>query len=291
MAKTKIFLDAEFTGLHKLTTLISIGLVAEDGKEFYAEFTDFDKHQVDPFIAQHVLPKRILEDYNFERDYDPNADTVLVKGDIDVVHNTMLDWLKKYEKEGIQMWGDLLAYDWILFISVFGSGHQLPKFIDYIPMDLCTALPLFGVDQDIDRDVFAYGEELAAERKKNKHNSLYDAQTQMAVYKKLMEIQSKAVEELKEGLEEIEEETETVLEEMEDNNPPMMQVVEDAIEEEMKDENPKEESDMPSTMMAEDMNTGEPVSLKTGEKISKEEESDEKSEEVTEQPKAEKSDA
>ena len=282
MAKRKIFLDVEFTGLHKLTTLISIALVAEDGQEYYAEFTDFDKHQVDPFIAQHVLPKRILEDYNFERDYDPNADTVLVKGDIDVVHNTMLAWLKKYEKEGIQMWGDLLAYDWILFISVFGSGHQLPKFIDYIPMDLCTALPLFGVDQDIDRDVFAYGEELAAERKKNKHNSLYDAQTQMAVYKKLMDIQNKAVEELKEGLDETEEEAETVSEEMEDNNPPMMQVVEDAIEEEMKDDNPKEEKAAPKE---------EPVSEEMEDSNSSEEESDEKSEEVTEQPKAEKSDA
>ena len=36
----KIFFDTEFTGLHKNTTLISIGLVAENGKKFYAEFND-----------------------------------------------------------------------------------------------------------------------------------------------------------------------------------------------------------------------------------------------------------
>ena len=41
MAKKKIFFDLEFTGLHKLTTAISVGLVCEDGKKFYAECTDF----------------------------------------------------------------------------------------------------------------------------------------------------------------------------------------------------------------------------------------------------------
>jgi DNA polymerase III epsilon subunit-like protein len=36
MKKTKIFFDTEFTGLHQKTTLISIGLVSECGKTFYA---------------------------------------------------------------------------------------------------------------------------------------------------------------------------------------------------------------------------------------------------------------
>jgi hypothetical protein len=39
MSKTKIFFDTEFTGLHQGTTLISIGLISECGKTFYAEFT------------------------------------------------------------------------------------------------------------------------------------------------------------------------------------------------------------------------------------------------------------
>ena len=45
--KTKIFFDMEFTGLHQKTTLISIGLIAEDGRTFYAEFNDYDKSQLD----------------------------------------------------------------------------------------------------------------------------------------------------------------------------------------------------------------------------------------------------
>ncbi len=32
-----IYFDTEFTGLHKNTTLISIGMIAENGRTFYAE--------------------------------------------------------------------------------------------------------------------------------------------------------------------------------------------------------------------------------------------------------------
>ena len=35
----KVWFDTEFTGLHKNTTLISIGLVNEYNETFYAEFT------------------------------------------------------------------------------------------------------------------------------------------------------------------------------------------------------------------------------------------------------------
>jgi hypothetical protein len=53
----KIFFDTEFTGLHKNTTLISIGLVAETGESFYAEFTDYDKSQVNDWIKENVISK------------------------------------------------------------------------------------------------------------------------------------------------------------------------------------------------------------------------------------------
>lgn len=260
MAKTKLFLDVEFTGLHKLTTLISIALVAEDGKKYYAEFTDFDKYQIDDFLRQHVLSKRTLAEYDFERDYDPNADLVLVKGDIDTVYATMLRWLEQYKEHGVEMWGDLLAYDWVLFISIFGNGLNLPKFIDYIPMDLCTALKLYGEDKDVNREVFAYGEEIAEANKGKKHNSLYDAETSLEVFKRLVEKTKPKEEEsedegeeeeseaenenttveaykeeaeeviAKEEAEELEEVEEEEIEEEEEAEPPIKAVVEKEVE-------------------------------------------------------------
>lgn len=36
----RVFLDTEFTGLHQDTTLISIGLIAENGKTFYGQISE-----------------------------------------------------------------------------------------------------------------------------------------------------------------------------------------------------------------------------------------------------------
>ena len=55
MKTTKVFFDTEFTGLHQKTTLISIGLVSECGKTFYAELTDYDKSQIDKWLNDNVI--------------------------------------------------------------------------------------------------------------------------------------------------------------------------------------------------------------------------------------------
>ncbi len=186
MAKKKIFFDFEFTGLHKLTTPISCGLVCEDGRTFYAEFTDFDKFQIDSYVRQNVLSKRTLSEFNMETDYNPSLKEVKVKGDIDTIYEALNSWISYYKEDGVEMWGDLLQYDWILFINIFGNGRSLPKYIDFIPMDLCTALKLCGEEKDVDRLVFAYGEEKSKSLQDNVNNSLFDAQTSLEVYKKLM---------------------------------------------------------------------------------------------------------
>ena len=188
----KIFFDLEMTGLHKLSTPISLGLVSEDGREYYAEFTDFDKFQVDNFLRENVLSKRVLSEYHFEQHYDPNAKTVVVKGDIVRVYATLMEWLKPYKEEKVEFWGDAISYDWVLFVSIFGNGLSMPEFIDPIPMDLCTALRLCGEDKDTDRIAFAYGEEKADSERLNSNNALFEAATYLEIYKKLMEKMSKA---------------------------------------------------------------------------------------------------
>ena len=51
----KIFIDTEFTDLVDMD-LISIGLVTEDGQEFYAERNDFDVGLCNDFVRSEVLP-------------------------------------------------------------------------------------------------------------------------------------------------------------------------------------------------------------------------------------------
>lgn len=50
-----VFLDTEFTDFAK-HGLISLALVAEDGREFYAERTDYQRENCSDFVLQEVLP-------------------------------------------------------------------------------------------------------------------------------------------------------------------------------------------------------------------------------------------
>jgi hypothetical protein len=54
--KTRYFLDTEFTSFEDCH-LISIGIVSEDGREFYAERTDFDVSACSDFTKTAVLPQ------------------------------------------------------------------------------------------------------------------------------------------------------------------------------------------------------------------------------------------
>lgn len=62
----RLFFDMEFTGLHKNTTPISIGIVSEDGKKFYAEFADYDRNQCNDWILENVIAHMRFREPMFE---------------------------------------------------------------------------------------------------------------------------------------------------------------------------------------------------------------------------------
>lgn len=142
----KIFFDTEFTGLHQRTTLISIGLIAQDGKTFYAEFIDYDQTQVDDWLKENVIRKLIL----------PNeGNGVGVEGfvgDTTFIRRHLESWLSQFDSA--EMWSDCLSYDWVLFCNLFGGAFNIPKNIYYIPFDICTLFKLKGIDPDISREKF-----------------------------------------------------------------------------------------------------------------------------------------
>jgi len=53
----RYFYDTEFIEDGKTIDLISIGVVAEDGREFYAVSTEFDERRAGPWVRRHVLPQ------------------------------------------------------------------------------------------------------------------------------------------------------------------------------------------------------------------------------------------
>jgi hypothetical protein len=171
----KIFFDTEFTGLHQNTTLISIGMVSENGKTFYAELEGYDKKQVDEWIQSNVinnLARSLGELYYM-------ADSTSY-GKSDVVARDLKKWLSQFEQ--VEMWSDCLSYDWVLFNQLFGHAFNIPKNVYYIPFDICTMFKVRGIDPDVNREEFS-GLEAGKDRK---HNALWDAQVIKACYEKLM---------------------------------------------------------------------------------------------------------
>jgi len=175
---TKVFFDTEFTGLHQKTTLISIGLISECGKTFYAEFNDFDSTQVDDWIQEHVINK--LEYNSFYQKLKENDGNVFYKSTTSNIKDKLITWLEQFEK--IEIWSDCLAYDWVLFNQLFGHALNIPSKVYYIPFDICTLFKVYDIDPDISREKFS-----GMMDQSQKHNALWDAKVIKACYFKLMD--------------------------------------------------------------------------------------------------------
>lgn len=179
----KVFFDTEFTGLHQNTTLISIGLIAEDGRTFYAELTDYDKAQVDDWLQKNVIENLIV---NQEREhyYRIVEGDWLIRDHSQIVASRLEEWLSLYPS--VEMWSDCLSYDWVLFGQLFGHAFNIPKNVYYIPFDICTLFKAAGVDPDVSREEFARGGVYwFAEDQVRKHNALWDARIIKACYDRL----------------------------------------------------------------------------------------------------------
>lgn len=175
----KIFMDLEFTGLHQQTKPISIGLVDENNKKFYAEFNDYKNGILDrdrKWIMSNIIPNllygKIHNDYELCEWYH--------YGDTNFIKEKIKKWLSEYDN--IEIWSDCYAYDWVLFCQLFGHAFNIPNNICYIPFDISTLFKIKNIDPDISREVFA------GIKSDGKHNSLHDAMVIKACYEKLIKI-------------------------------------------------------------------------------------------------------
>jgi len=179
---TKIFLDTEFTGLHQNTTLISIALVAETGEEFYAELDDYDENQVDDWVRDNVISK--LEMIGKDDYFSTIGKTIKIRAHRIKVAFTLRSFFSEFE--GVEIWADVLAYDWVLFCELFGGAMNLPDNIFYAPFDLATLLRLKGHIEPVskyEKDVSRF--EFVGVDKGKQHHALEDARVELKCYKKI----------------------------------------------------------------------------------------------------------
>lgn len=186
MTELKIYFDTEFTGLKQDTTLISIGLVTENNKNFYAEFTDYKQEDVSDWIRENVINKLILKESHHIEDYH------MIKGDSSEISSSLMSWLNylksKYNIDKIQFVSDVCHYDFMLLINLLSKDAlSLPDFISPYCHDINQDIAKFYKISDY--EAFDYNREKiigidgTVGAMRQKHNALYDAHTIKNVYR------------------------------------------------------------------------------------------------------------
>lgn len=180
----KIFFDTEFTGLHKNTTLISIGLVDENGRTFYAEFLGYNSNQVDDWIKENVITNL---KYSTCIDNWCNKDPEHFEcvGYTYYIKRLLEDWLSEYDY--VELVSDCCHYDMVLFIDIFGGAFDIPKNVNAVCHDINQDLAKrFMITEreafDVSREALLKARVDSNIIEGDKHNSLYDAKVIKEIY-------------------------------------------------------------------------------------------------------------
>lgn len=189
----KLFFDMEFTGLRQNTTPISLGIVSEDGKKFYAEFTDYDESQCNDWIKENVIKNLKLAGMGVGvSDTDENPPLRIVMGDKRYIRQEANEWLRQFNK--IQFVSDVCHYDFVLLIDLLANGGtalDLPENISAechdLNMDIArhfhvSDLEAFDMNREKIMNDLCGPEDIVTG---DKHNSLYDAEVIRAIWKEI----------------------------------------------------------------------------------------------------------
>lgn len=190
-----IYFDCEFTGLHKDSTLISIGLVSEYGNTFYAEIIDYDKSQVNDWLQENVIDKL---KYKGEHTRSVVFGDTYISDTKRMVGIELINWLSDFSDD-ITLVTDVGHYDMVLLIDLmYSNALELPEYISPTYVDLNQEILEFlkakyGFSMSITTAFHMNREELLEESfgvvmtSKDKHNALHDAEVIKQLYEKIKE--------------------------------------------------------------------------------------------------------
>lgn len=164
----RYFLDTEFYEDGRTIDLISIGIVAEDGREFYAVNQDCDWYEIvnNQWLRENVLPSLPVEYLEF----------ILGKWKLHIKDSQ--DWATKTEirkrlldfigDDKPEFWAYFADYDWVCLCQLFGKMIDLPK-----------GWPVYC--RDIKQLADSLGN-LKLPDQEDKHNALADARWNKSAY-------------------------------------------------------------------------------------------------------------
>lgn len=176
----KLFFDFEFSGLTIKTTPISLGIISDDGQQFYAEFNDYSVEQCDEWINDNVVANLLYNDSFMYFENNTEEKLLSIKDNKAKISEQLLLWLKQFKK--VEFWGDSVAFDWVLMADLLGMGtamRRYPKNFEYNQaFDVFTALKMIYNKPKTPRH------EMLGLTITNQHNALYDAKITKQIYDK-----------------------------------------------------------------------------------------------------------
>ncbi len=113
----RFFYDAEFGVTAPEVSLVSIALVAEDGREYYAVSSEFDPMAVHPWVRDNVLPQL------------PPTSTWRPRAQI-------RDEIEQFLGRDPVLWAWYSAYDHVALCQLWGAMPELPRTLPRFTLDV-----------------------------------------------------------------------------------------------------------------------------------------------------------
>lgn len=146
----RYFLDTEFE--ERTLTLLSIGVVAQDGRLFYAVTTEWEEADLSSWLRENVVPKL----------HRPPGYGGALVADYKTVGAELVEFVGVEKPE---FWGWYSAYDWtIVCRRLFGALLRLPDHWPHHCLDLRQTIHHLDLDKD-----------LLPPKPEDAHNALADA--------------------------------------------------------------------------------------------------------------------
>lgn len=146
--------DTEFLEDGHTIELISIGIVCEDGREYYAVNSDMDHKRIsaNTWLCQNVIPHLPLSEgppwrdgYCGDWEYAIDMSSTLVKPKW-VIANEVREFLLADEEP--ELWAYYAAYDHVALAQLWGPMMNLPEGIPMYTHDLKQEMDRVGVASD-----------------------------------------------------------------------------------------------------------------------------------------------
>jgi hypothetical protein len=122
----RFFYDTEFMEEPGFLDLISIGVVGEDGREFYACNSNAKLNRANTWVKENVINQL------------PPMENRGIGGWMThyEIRHTLLGFLMPSEADPVELWGYYADYDHVLLCWLFGPMIDLPKGMPMYTMDI-----------------------------------------------------------------------------------------------------------------------------------------------------------